>query len=155
MAPPLLSYADHEPMSSGRDKRKISNRESARRARLKKQMHLHDVLREIDSFKRQKSEIVAKVAEMEWKRGQMEAEIDAVNAEKVRLERELSRLMELVKFVEASKVAMSGNQHDDDDDDGDDDETMLMLIPAQTTSSSWLFGGVRVLSETNLVNEMR
>ncbi|KAL9681741.1 hypothetical protein QQ045_013529 [Rhodiola kirilowii] len=91
---------------------------------------------------------------MEWKRGQMEAEIDAVNAEKVRLERELSRLMELVKFVEASKVAMSGNQHDDDDDGGGD-ETMLMLSPPQTTSSSWLFGGVRVLSKTNLVNEMR
>lgn len=76
------------------------NRESARRARIKKQTQLHEILREIDLLNRRNSEIRAKIAEVDSKRAFTQMEIDAVEVEKIRLEQQLNQVMAMVNHCQ-------------------------------------------------------
>uniref|UniRef100_A0A7N0UFL8 BZIP domain-containing protein n=1 Tax=Kalanchoe fedtschenkoi TaxID=63787 RepID=A0A7N0UFL8_KALFE len=81
-------------------KRMESNRESARRSRVKKQLQLQQVISDIDRFKRQNSEIASKIDETQGRCFAVETEMDQVSAQKAELEQRLRHLLSVADEAE-------------------------------------------------------
>ncbi|KAL9252667.1 Ocs element-binding factor 1-like protein [Drosera capensis] len=78
-----------------RRKRKMeSNRESARRSRLRKQQHIEDLIKEIARLERENEEWGRRIDELERMCGSVEAENAVLRSEKQRLRAELAVLLE-------------------------------------------------------------
>lgn len=83
-------------------KRKQSNRESARRSRMRKQKHLDDLTSQVTHLRKENSQIVAGIAVTTQHYVTIEAENSILRAQLLELNHRLNSLNEIVDFVESS-----------------------------------------------------
>ncbi|KAG7659656.1 Basic-leucine zipper domain [Arabidopsis suecica] len=83
-------------------KRKQSNRESARRSRMRKQKHLDDLTAQVTHLRKENAQIVAGIAVTTQHYVTIEAENDILRAQVLELNHRLQSLNEIVDFVESS-----------------------------------------------------
>ncbi|KAL1189386.1 bZIP transcription factor 44 [Cardamine amara subsp. amara] len=83
-------------------KRKQSNRESARRSRMRKQKHLDDLTAQVTRLRKENAQIVAGITVTTQHYVTIEAENSILRAQLLELNHRLQSLNEIVDFVEAS-----------------------------------------------------
>ncbi|XP_010471646.1 PREDICTED: bZIP transcription factor 44-like [Camelina sativa] len=83
-------------------KRKQSNRESARRSRMRKQKYLDDLTVQVTHLRKENAQLVAGIAVTTQHYVTIEAENDILRAQLLELNHRLQSLNEIVDFVEAS-----------------------------------------------------
>ncbi|KFK41975.1 hypothetical protein AALP_AA2G196000 [Arabis alpina] len=81
-------------------KRKQSNRESARRSRMRKQKHLDDLTVQVNHLRKENSQIVAGIAVTSQHYAAIEAENSVLRAQLLELNHRFNSLTEIVDFVE-------------------------------------------------------
>ncbi|XP_020596512.1 bZIP transcription factor 53-like [Phalaenopsis equestris] len=83
-------------------KRMLSNRESARRSRIRKQNHLNDLVSQVGNLREENSQILAQVKlRSEWS-ARVEAENSVMRAQVMELTERLRSMNSLLGFLEAS-----------------------------------------------------
>lgn len=91
-------------------KRKQSNRESARRSRMRKQQHLDDLAAQVAHLRKENGHIVAGIAVTTEHYVTIEAENSILRAQLLELNHRLDSLNEIVDFVESSSFEMETGQ---------------------------------------------
>ncbi|CAA7042638.1 unnamed protein product [Microthlaspi erraticum] len=86
-------------------KRKQSNRESARRSRMRKQKHMDDLTSQVTHLRKENNQIIAGIAVTTQHYVTIEAENSILRAQLSELNHRLSSLNEIVDFVESSSSA--------------------------------------------------
>ncbi|EOA35780.1 hypothetical protein CARUB_v10021012mg [Capsella rubella] len=89
-------------------KRKLSNRESARRSRMRKQKHLDDLTVQVTHLRKENAQLVAGIAVTTQHYVTIEAENDILRAQLLELNHRLQSLNEIVDFVESSSSSSFG-----------------------------------------------
>nr|ACN71235.1 bZIP transcription factor [Tamarix hispida] len=103
----------YQPVSSGSDgdvryanlderkrKRMISNRESARRSRMRKQQHLGDLLNQVSKLQAENSQFVAKINSASQMYVKVESENNVLRAQLMELTDRLNSLNSLLRVME-------------------------------------------------------
>ncbi|XP_021768754.1 bZIP transcription factor 53-like [Chenopodium quinoa] len=108
---PVSSGSDSDPRYANMDERKrkrmLSNRESARRSRMKKQQHLDELLKEVNQLKSQNSEIAQKTDVVTQHYIAFESENNVLRAQMMELTDRLRSLNSVLQFMQdASGFAM-------------------------------------------------
>ncbi|CAH8364031.1 unnamed protein product [Eruca vesicaria subsp. sativa] len=91
-------------------KRKQSNRESARRSRLRKQKHVDDLTAQVAHLRKENGQIVAGIAVTTEHYVTVEAENSILRAQLLELNHRLESLNEIVELVESSSFEMETGQ---------------------------------------------
>ncbi|GAB2294265.1 hypothetical protein Dimus_028480 [Dionaea muscipula] len=113
-APAASSGSEGDGRSAGnasdakKRRRMESNRESARRSRLRKQQHLDDLVKQVAKLQRENEECWRKIGELERMDGAVEAANAVLRAEKERLAARLElldRMIEIAKLVKGSGIS--------------------------------------------------
>ena len=91
-------------------KRKQSNRESARRSRMRKQQHLDDLAAQVTHLRKENGHIIAGIAVTTEHYVTIEAENSILRAQLLELNHRLDSLNEIVDFVESSSFEMETGQ---------------------------------------------
>ncbi|CAF2181007.1 hypothetical protein BRARA_G02227 [Brassica rapa] len=91
-------------------KRKQSNRESARRSRMRKQQHLDDLAAQVTHLRKENGHFIAGIAVTTEHYVTMEAENSILRAQLLELNHRLDSLNEIVDFVESSSFEMETGQ---------------------------------------------
>ncbi|XP_042511739.1 bZIP transcription factor 53 [Macadamia integrifolia] len=104
-AQPLTSSgSEGDPQYAGIDERKrkrmLSNRESARRSRQKKQQHLDDLINQVSQLQKQNSEIAQRAETILQHYNQIESENQIMRARMAELNDRLGSLNSLLGFME-------------------------------------------------------
>ncbi|ESQ27596.1 hypothetical protein EUTSA_v10019604mg [Eutrema salsugineum] len=89
-------------------KRKQSNRESARRSRMRKQKHMDDLTAQVAHLRKENGQIVAGIAVTTQHYVAIEAENSILRAQLLELNHRLSSLNEIVDFVESASSSAGG-----------------------------------------------
>ncbi|KAG2324294.1 hypothetical protein Bca4012_038807 [Brassica carinata] len=91
-------------------KRKQSNRESARRSRMRKQKHVDDLTAQVAHLRKENGHIVAGISVTTEHYVTIEAENSILRAQLLELNHRLESLNEIVEFVESSSFEMETGQ---------------------------------------------
>ncbi|KAG5245568.1 ocs element-binding factor [Salix suchowensis] len=83
-------------------KRMLSNRESARRSRMKKQKHLDDLMGQLGQLRKGNSEILTRMDFISQLYMNIEAENSVLRAQKAELSHRLDSLNEIIEYVNFS-----------------------------------------------------
>ncbi|KGN61820.1 bZIP transcription factor 11 [Cucumis sativus] len=89
-------------MEQRKRKRMISNRESARRSRMRKQKHLDDLMAMVTQLKKDNQQIVANLAVTTQHYAAVEAENSILKAQAAELSHRLQSLNEILAFLNPS-----------------------------------------------------
>ncbi|KAJ6353245.1 hypothetical protein OIU76_002289 [Salix suchowensis] len=101
-------------------KRMLSNRESARRSRMKKQKHLDDLMGQLGQLRKGNSEILTRMDFISQLYMNIEAENSVLRAQKAELSHRLDSLNEIIEYVnfsyelfefEGAVASVSENSH--------------------------------------------
>lgn len=92
-----------------KQKRKLSNRESAKRSRMKKQRHLEELVTAAAQLKRENGRILERVESLSRHHQRLESENDAIRAKKMELAETLRSLNSVLRFVEEVTVDVNEN----------------------------------------------
>lgn len=110
-------------------RRMISNRESARRSRQKKQQHLDNLIKQVGSLKRENDEFDKKIGDISGVFTTVEAQNKVLRAEKDRL---ATRLESLESIIEIAKVVKGNSSNENGNGNGEflyevneDDDPMM------------------------------
>ncbi|XP_042466821.1 bZIP transcription factor 44-like [Zingiber officinale] len=87
-------------MEERQRKRKLSNRESARRSRMRKQQHLQDLANQVAHLTKDNAEIVAQVEALSQHHQRLEAENGDLREQAERLERRMQSLSAVLRLAE-------------------------------------------------------
>ncbi|KAI4303147.1 hypothetical protein MLD38_038813 [Melastoma candidum] len=105
------SGSEADPRNSGavapdekRIKRMISNRESARRSRMKKQKHVEDLTKEIGALERQNADIARACDAKEQRRAAIQSENEELAREKAALAAYLSSMNAVVNNLQENEA---------------------------------------------------
>ncbi|KAF7840989.1 bZIP transcription factor 11-like [Senna tora] len=96
-------------MDQRKRKRMISNRESARRSRMRKQKHLDDLVAQVAQLKKENHQIVTSVSITTQQFLAIEAENSVLRAQVNELTHRLQSLNEIVDFLNASAAAAANS----------------------------------------------
>lgn len=103
--------ARYAAMDEKKRRRMISNRESARRSRMKKQKHVRDLTTEIGRFERERNEIAKAIDAKEQRWAVLQAENDVLQAEKAALTDYLENIEGVLKtYKEHSWIFRQGKE---------------------------------------------
>lgn len=91
-------------MDQRKRKRMISNRESARRSRMRKQKHLDDLTAQVAQLRKEKDQIIIGLNFTTQEFDRVEAENSVLRARVVELSHRLESLNEIISFLNASSV---------------------------------------------------
>ncbi|XP_073122963.1 bZIP transcription factor 44-like [Henckelia pumila] len=90
-------------------KRMESNRESARRSRMRKQKHLDDLTAEITQLTKENSQILTKISATTQHYGNIEAENSILRAQMMELSQRLHSLNEILDFISSSAAVAAAS----------------------------------------------
>lgn len=99
-------------MDQRKRKRMISNRESARRSRMRKQKHLDDLMAQVAQLRKDNHQIITSINIATRHYMNIESENSVLRAQLGELTHRLHSLNEIISFLDAS------NNNDDDDGNG-------------------------------------
>ncbi|KAH1040442.1 hypothetical protein J1N35_042185 [Gossypium stocksii] len=111
----INSGSEEALMDERKRKRMISNRESARRSRMRKQKHLDDLMTQLTQLQKQNHEIITNINFTTQHLLNVESENSVLRAQLNELTHRLQSLNEIISFL--------NDDHGDDDDD--DDKTSI------------------------------
>ncbi|KAL2537580.1 basic leucine-zipper 44 [Forsythia ovata] len=89
-------------MDQRKRKRMISNRESARRSRLRKQKQLDDLMAEVAKFRKENNQIITRINFTTQNYLNIEAENSIIRAQIAELSHRLQSLNEIISFLNAN-----------------------------------------------------
>ncbi|KAK4258238.1 hypothetical protein QN277_007710 [Acacia crassicarpa] len=89
-------------MDQRKRKRMESNRESARRSRMKKQQHLDELARQVGELMKENEEIMKKLSITNQLYGNMEAQNAVLRTQMAELTNRLDSLNEIISFINSS-----------------------------------------------------
>ncbi|KAL2537682.1 basic leucine-zipper 44 [Forsythia ovata] len=89
-------------MDQRKRKRMISNRESARRSRLRKQKQLDDLMAEVTKFRKENNQIITRINFTTQNYLNIEAENSIIRAQIAELSHRLQSLNEIISFLNAN-----------------------------------------------------
>ncbi|KAL2934889.1 bZIP transcription factor 53 [Bienertia sinuspersici] len=100
----MSSGSDSDPRYANVDERKrkrmLSNRESARRSRMRKQQHLDELLKEVNNLKSQNSEVAYKIDAVTQRYTGVESENNVLRAQMMELTDRLRSLNSVLEFMQ-------------------------------------------------------
>lgn len=99
----------YEAIDEKKKRRMISNRESARRSRKRKQQHTEDLIREIEVLQRENGEIVARMNGIKQRHTPYELENKVLENQKMELSQRLNYLKSVVDNVERNMANRSAS----------------------------------------------
>ncbi|XVE49010.1 hypothetical protein DITRI_Ditri01bG0047600 [Diplodiscus trichospermus] len=99
-------------MDERKRKRMISNRESARRSRMRKQKHLDDLMAQVAQLRKENHQIITRINITTQHYLNVEAENSVLRAQASELSHRLQSLNEIISFLNGS----NGGNFDDDQD---------------------------------------
>lgn len=99
-------------MDQRKRKRMISNRESARRSRMRKQKHLDDLTAQVSQLRKENHEIITNINITTQHFLNIEAENTVLRAQMGELSHRLQSLDEIISFMNASNGAVSASAGD-------------------------------------------
>lgn len=88
-------------MEERKRKRMVSNRESARRSRIKKQRHLDDLITQMDQLKKENNHIITSVEMTTKLYLEIEAENAILRAQMAELSNRLCSLNDIIHFIDS------------------------------------------------------
>ncbi|XP_010548308.1 PREDICTED: bZIP transcription factor 2-like [Tarenaya hassleriana] len=123
MASSSSTYRSSSPISGGspssaavvderKRKRMLSNRESARRSRMRKQKHLDDLTAQIDQLKDENRQIATSLTVTTQLYMKIQAENSVLNAQLSELSSRLQSLNDIIGFVSASSNSATSGEID-------------------------------------------
>lgn len=89
-------------MDQRKRKRMISNRESARRSRMKKQKHLNELMAQVEQLKEQNNQIVTNITMVTQVYLNVEAENSVLRAQMAELSHRLQSLNEIINCINST-----------------------------------------------------
>ncbi|KAJ8555555.1 hypothetical protein K7X08_013051 [Anisodus acutangulus] len=95
-------------------KRMQSNRESARRSRMRKQKHLDDLIGQVTQMKKENSNILSSINITTAQYGNVEAENCVLRAQMMELSQRLQSLNEILSYINSNNVNNMNNGVFDD-----------------------------------------
>lgn len=117
-------------------KRMLSNRESARRSRMRKQQHLDDLLGQVNQLRKENNQILTDINIANQHYLNIEAENSVLRAQLSELSHRLQSLNEIIEFINPINTdhhQMSGGADDCYDQmmrgGGNDDDWLMMINP--------------------------
>ncbi|XVF59686.1 hypothetical protein PTKIN_Ptkin07bG0295900 [Pterospermum kingtungense] len=119
-------------------KRKLSNRESARRSRMRKQKHQDDLTAQVSQLTKDNSQILTSVDITTQLYVNMEAENSVLRAQMAELSTRLQSLNEIVDFINSSNGVFQNDhhhRHHNFDDQIDNDMIFMMNHPWSAAAS--------------------
>ncbi|KAM7482629.1 hypothetical protein LguiB_007212 [Lonicera macranthoides] len=96
------SGSEEDLMNQRKRKRMISNRESARRSRMRKQKHLDDLAAQLSQLRKENSQIITGLSITTQHYHSVEAENSVLRAQVAELSHRLDSLNEIIAFLNAS-----------------------------------------------------
>lgn len=121
------SGSEEDLMDQRKRKRMISNRESARRSRMRKQKHLDDLTVQVSQLRKENHQIVTSLNITTQHYLKMEAENSVLRAQLEELSRRLESLNEINDFLNCKNANNNHNNYDDANNNGDGDMMMMMV----------------------------
>ncbi|KAL7155354.1 hypothetical protein ABFS83_03G069500 [Erythranthe nasuta] len=96
-------------MDQRKRKRMLSNRESARRSRMRKQKHLDDLMAQVNQLKRENGQILTSVNVTNQHYVHVEADNSVLRAQMMELTHRLQSLNEILNYINSSaEIAAAG-----------------------------------------------
>lgn len=99
-------------MNQRKQKRMLSNRESARRSRMRKQKHLDDLMAQVGQLRKENSQILTNLHITTQQYLKIESDNSVLRAQMGELSHRLESLTEIIQFLEANSI--SGMESDED-----------------------------------------
>ena len=96
-------------MDQRKRKRMISNRESARRSRMRKQKHLDDLVNQVAQLSKENQQIISTVDQTNQQYLAIEADNSVLRAQMGELSHRLQSLNEIIDFLNANSNGMYGS----------------------------------------------
>ncbi|OIT23906.1 PREDICTED: bZIP transcription factor 11-like [Nicotiana attenuata] len=103
-------------MDQRKRKRMISNRESARRSRMKKQKHLSDLMVQVNQLKDQNDKIVTNINMLTQVYLNVEAENSVLRAQMAELSHRLQSLNEIINCLNSAATIIDDTEVNGEDD---------------------------------------
>lgn len=101
-------------MNQRKQKRMLSNRESARRSRMRKQKHLDDLMGQVAILRKENSQILTNLHVTTQQYINIESENSVLRAQMGELGHRLQSLNEIVQYLDANNIA-SGMEYETED----------------------------------------
>uniref|UniRef100_A0A0R0FII4 BZIP domain-containing protein n=1 Tax=Glycine max TaxID=3847 RepID=A0A0R0FII4_SOYBN len=112
-------------MEQRKKKRKQSNRESARRSRMRKQKHLDDLIAQVDLLKKQKSLTLKKVNITTQHCLKVEAENSILGAQKTELTQSLQSLNDIINLINTTTTSDHNNYYYNNNNNNNNNNFMM------------------------------
>ncbi|CAN4122893.1 unnamed protein product [Withania somnifera] len=90
-------------------KRMLSNRESARRSRMRKQKHLDDLMCQVTQLKKENSNILNSINMTTQQYANVEAENSVLRAQMMELTQRLQSLNEILSYINSNNISNNNN----------------------------------------------
>ncbi|XP_049385620.1 bZIP transcription factor 11-like [Solanum stenotomum] len=103
-------------MDQRKRKRMISNRESARRSRMKKQTHLNELMAQVNQLKEQNNQIVSNINMVNQVYLNVEAENSVLRAQMAELSNRLQSLNEIINCINSANSTIDETEINCEDD---------------------------------------
>ncbi|XVF45330.1 hypothetical protein PTKIN_Ptkin02bG0197200 [Pterospermum kingtungense] len=118
-------------MDERKRKRMISNRESARRSRMRKQKHVDDLMAQVAQLRNENHEIITRINLTTQHYLNVEADNSVLRAQANELSHRLQSLNEIISFL-------NGGNNFDDDDYAEDNNTTSLAFSTEPAADSFL-----------------
>ncbi|OMO75616.1 hypothetical protein COLO4_25979 [Corchorus olitorius] len=125
-------------MDERKRKRMISNRESARRSRMRKQKHLDDLMGQVTQLRKENHEIMTRINLTTQHYMNVEAENSVLRAQANELSHRLQSLNEIISFLNGSNSNDHNNNNFDAHEDLSSTSTSLIGFPEPAADSCFL-----------------
>ncbi|KAJ0639868.1 putative transcription factor bZIP family [Helianthus annuus] len=101
-------------MDQREQRRMISNRESAKRSRMKKQKHLNDLMTQLSQLRSENNRVVSSISMITQHYVSLEAENSVLTARVTELGQRLRSLNEILEFMKQQQVVDTGSWFPDE-----------------------------------------
>ncbi|KAL3538993.1 hypothetical protein ACH5RR_002359 [Cinchona calisaya] len=106
------SGSEEDLMDQRKRKRMISNRESARRSRMRKQKHLDDLMAQVAHLRKENNQIITTMNVTTQQYLNVEAENSVLRAQVAELSHRLQSLNQIIDFLNANSGGLGADQED-------------------------------------------
>ncbi|KAJ8545795.1 hypothetical protein K7X08_018378 [Anisodus acutangulus] len=126
-------------MDQRKRKRMISNRESARRSRMRKQTHLNELMTQVNQFKDQNNQIVTNINMVTQVYLNVEAENSVLRAQMGELSHRLQSLNEIINCINSANTTIDETEVNCEDDFLNPWNLLLVNQPIMASTDAFMY----------------